>query len=307
MSGIRFTNPQPQFADDDGEILAGGSLTFMVSGSSTLATTYDDDDLEAGDANANPVVLDADGRPSVDIFLDPAVEYRCILKDADGVTIWDKDPLANGSIAAAIAAHNADPDAHQEATESVFGFTQYASQSETNTGTATDRAITPATLAGRTATETRAGVIEIATSAEVTTGTDTTRAVTPATLAAGFAAAFASAAETLTGTSTTKAITPGGFAGNKSLAASGYYKFPGGLIVQWGDEDSTSDNEEEFTFPTAFTTACYGVIVQRRTQGADDNPLFPSAATPPTTTKFYINREDAIDGSTPFYYLAWGV
>lgn len=307
MSGIRFQDPNPQFFDDDGDVLAGGSLTFYVTGTSTPATTYDDDDLDPGDANPNPIDLDADGRPSVDIFLDPAVVYRCVLKDANDATIWDKDPIAGGDINAAITAHNNDLSAHYAATESQRGFVELASQSEVNTGTDTARAVTPAGLANRTATETRAGVVELATTVEAAAGADTTRAVTPAGLAAFQTAAFASAAETLTGTSTTKAVTPGGFAGNKSLAASGYYKFPGGFIVQWGSEISSTDSEETFTFPTAFATACYGVIVQRRTQGADEEALFPLATEDPTTTQFKINRSDDIGGTSPFYYLAWGV
>ncbi len=306
MPGLRFVNPNPQFFDDDGDVLAGGSITFMISGTSTLTDTFDDDDLDPGDANVNPVPLDGDGRLSLDVFLDPAVVYRAVLKDANGATIWDKDPLPGADIAAAIAAHNADPDAHQEASESVFGFTQYASQSETNTGTATDRAITPATLAGRTATETRAGVIELATSAEVTTGTDAVRAVTPATLLAGLTATFASAAETLTGTSTTKAITPGGFSGNNLLAASGYYKFPEGFTIQWGTGTSSQDAAQTFTFPTAFATACYGVIVQR-TENNVVTPLMPSNSPAPTTTQFTINRDSGISDSVPFFYVAIGV
>src|SRR5216684_199082 len=51
--------------------------------------------------------------------------------------------------------------------------------------------------------------------------------------AAGVALGLASAATTLTGTNALQALTAAGFAGNKSLAANGYYKFPGGLIVQW--------------------------------------------------------------------------
>lgn len=182
MAGIRFSDPNPQFFDSNGDPLSGGSLTFYVTETTTQATTYSDADLTT--PNTNPVDLDADGRPETDVFLDPSVTYRGILKSAAGATIWDKDPLGGADITAAIAAHNEDADAHQLASESVAGFTEYASQTETNTGTATNRSITPATLAGRTATDARAGVIELATNAEVATGTDTARAVTPAGLAA---------------------------------------------------------------------------------------------------------------------------
>lgn len=70
-----------------------------------------------------------------------------------------------------------------DASETTKGIIELATQTETNTGTDTERAITPATLSGRAASETLAGVIELATQTEVNTGTDTTKAVTPATLA----------------------------------------------------------------------------------------------------------------------------
>ena len=66
-----------------------------------------------------------------------------------------------------------------QGSETAQGVLELATDAETQTGTDTARAITPANLAARTATETRTGVIEIATSAEMTTGTDDVRAVTP--------------------------------------------------------------------------------------------------------------------------------
>lgn len=66
------------------------------------------------------------------------------------------------------------------ATTDAQGVVELATTAETQTGSAADRAVTPAGLAATTATETRAGVVELATTAEATTGTDTARAVTPA-------------------------------------------------------------------------------------------------------------------------------
>ena len=70
------------------------------------------------------------------------------------------------------------------ASATVAGLVELATDAETQTGTDTARAITPANLAARTATETRTGIVELATTAEVVTGTDTARAVTPAGVAA---------------------------------------------------------------------------------------------------------------------------
>ena len=66
-----------------------------------------------------------------------------------------------------------------QATTTVLGLVFLATNAETQTGTDTNKAVTPASLSARTATETRTGIAEIATDAELTTGTDDTRIVTP--------------------------------------------------------------------------------------------------------------------------------
>ena len=66
-----------------------------------------------------------------------------------------------------------------DASETVKGIIELATNAEVQTGTDTVRAVTPAGLASRTATETRTGIAEIATAAEVSTGTDDARIVTP--------------------------------------------------------------------------------------------------------------------------------
>lgn len=56
----------------------------------------------------------------------------------------------------------------------------FATNAETQAGTATDKAVTPASLASRTATESRTGLAEIASSSEADAGSDNTRIMTPA-------------------------------------------------------------------------------------------------------------------------------
>jgi hypothetical protein len=71
-----------------------------------------------------------------------------------------------------------------QATETVAGIAELATQGQTNSGSNDTTIVTPLKLANRTATQSRAGVIEIATQGEVDAGVDDTRAVTPAKLAA---------------------------------------------------------------------------------------------------------------------------
>ena len=68
------------------------------------------------------------------------------------------------------------------ATSTVAGIVELADNTETQAGTSTSLAVTPAGLASLTSTDARSGLIELATNTETQTGTDTARAVTPAGL-----------------------------------------------------------------------------------------------------------------------------
>lgn len=86
-------------------------------------------------------------------------------------------------VASAIVSGTIDNARINQATSIVAGIVELADNTETQTGTDTVRAVTPAGLASRTANTDRAGIVELATSVETQTGTDTARAVTPAGLA----------------------------------------------------------------------------------------------------------------------------
>lgn len=85
----RLVNPDQQFFDDNGDPLAGGTLTFYVTGTTTDKDTFSDSGLTT--ANTNPLTLDAAGRAG-DVFMESGT-YRVILKDSNGNTIWDMDPV----------------------------------------------------------------------------------------------------------------------------------------------------------------------------------------------------------------------
>lgn len=89
---VRFRLPSDSLLNDNANPLAGGTLTFCATGTSTPLATYSDDGLVT--ANSNPITLDAAGRHG-DIFLQ-ALGYKVIVKDASGTTIKTMDPVAGG-------------------------------------------------------------------------------------------------------------------------------------------------------------------------------------------------------------------
>lgn len=72
---------------------------------------------------------------------------------------------------------------------------------------------------------------------------------------------LATAAEAIGGTDTLRAVTSAGLAAFKNLAASGYMKFPGGFIIQWGTA-SLASGGSTITLPIAYTTENFGVFTQ---------------------------------------------
>lgn len=90
MSGQRFALPYETVVGPTGAPLSGATLTFYLTGSSTLAETYADAGLTTG--NPNPVTALSNGRFG-DIFLDPSVTYKVVLQDGNGVPQWTADPV----------------------------------------------------------------------------------------------------------------------------------------------------------------------------------------------------------------------
>lgn len=81
----QIPNGKQQFFNGNGTPLAGGSVYFYQPGTLTPVTTYQDPALSI--ANANPVVLDANGMAP--IWGTEGQQFRQILKDSNGNTIWD--------------------------------------------------------------------------------------------------------------------------------------------------------------------------------------------------------------------------
>lgn len=196
-------SPKLQFFDASGNPLVGGKLYTYSAGTTSPLSTYTD---QTGTVAAqNPIVLDSRGECSV--WLSSA-KYKFKLTTSADVEVWTVDyvngsslvltdatglpltsgvtgilPIANGGTNASSAAQ-AFSNIKQAATTTTSGVVELATSAETQTGTDTTRAVTPAGMASVVASTTLPGLVELATDAEAQTGTDATRAITPASLLA---------------------------------------------------------------------------------------------------------------------------
>lgn len=83
-----------QFFDNNGDPLSGGKIYSYDAGTTTPRATYSTS--SGGSANANPIVLDAAGRPSsggspIEVWLDTGVLYKLVITDANGANILTYD------------------------------------------------------------------------------------------------------------------------------------------------------------------------------------------------------------------------
>ena len=84
-----------QFFTDNGVPLSGGLLYTYAAGTTTPETTYTDN--TGTTQNANPIVLDAAGRPPYEIWLTTNTTYKFVIKTSTNTLIgtYDNIPGAN--------------------------------------------------------------------------------------------------------------------------------------------------------------------------------------------------------------------
>jgi hypothetical protein len=100
MSGVVLVSPKNQFFDGTGAPLVSGTVTTYLAGTTTLATTYQDKALLT--ANTNPITLNARGECS--IWGETDNNYKWVVKDAQGATIYTEDNIPGTADVATIEA-----------------------------------------------------------------------------------------------------------------------------------------------------------------------------------------------------------
>lgn len=116
---------------------------------------------------------------------------------------------------------------------------------------------------------------------------------------------IASNAEAIAGTDTLKAVTPAAFASAKSLASSGYYKLPGGLIIQWGIS-GTASGTETITLPISFATM-YSFTATIYNGGNSGEVAKVDSYTSSTVTIKKIITNTLASSNSPAFWTAIGV
>lgn len=80
-----------QFFTDDGSVLSGGKIYTYAAGTTTPRTTYTSSSGIV--ANANPIILDSDGRLPNDLWLTAGLTYRLVVTDSTNVQIGSYDDI----------------------------------------------------------------------------------------------------------------------------------------------------------------------------------------------------------------------
>jgi hypothetical protein len=83
----RLLNQLPQYRIADGTLCSGGSLNFYTTGTTTPKNVYGEPALSTN--LGSTLTLNSSGQTAVDVWL--SGNYRVVLKDSAGSTIWTKD------------------------------------------------------------------------------------------------------------------------------------------------------------------------------------------------------------------------
>lgn len=85
------------------------------------------------------------------------------------------------------------------------------------------------------------------------------------------------------------------------LSANGYYKFPGGFIMQWGFVNTTATSYN-VVFPIAFPNVCpFAIAIDYAAADTGGIGTNIGIRTPPTTTQVGFSS-----AARPFYWMALG-
>lgn len=222
----RFAIPFALAFDAAGAIEPGAKLNFYVTLTTTRKDTYSDAPLSV--PNLNPVVADAGGRFG-SIFLGSG-DYKVVLTDANDVELWTADPVAKSGT--------------NNASTTVAGVIEIATEAEALVGTSTSLAIVPDTAVAMI----QQGFTFGATVGGTANAITVTPTILPVALAAGMKFTF-KATSTNTSTTTINYASLGVVAA-KVNGPSGATAMAGGEIVSGNTYEATYSASDSCWFIT---------------------------------------------------------
>jgi hypothetical protein len=93
---------------------------------------------------------------------------------------------------------------------------------------------------------------------------------------------------------------------NQSLGSSGYQKFPGGLIIQWGQAGSIGvDSKVTVTFPIPFPTACIGGFANNQSNATSGNTNLNAGTRAYTTSTMEVVNDGVTAGNHNWLALGY--
>ena len=88
-----------------------------------------------------------------------------------------------------------------------------------------------------------------------------------------------------------------------SITSSGYYVFPGGLIIQWGTASVAGNATSTLSFPMTFPNSCLVIFA---TFGATLSPnTYALGASPISTTQFNLRNTDSALHGTQWFAIGF--
>lgn len=91
----------------------------------------------------------------------------------------------------------------------------------------------------------------------------------------------------------------------QSLASNGWTELPNGLIIQWGRQYlAANSNNASVSFPKAFTTACFQVVITGEDNNTSRGDNFSLGESAPTTSTFRITN--GVNEGLYFRFIAIG-
>lgn len=290
---ILLTKLPPQFFDDNGDLLSGGTLESYEAGTTNPQNMFSDG---SGTVLGTSVTLDSRGEiPTVKlIWGEVGLDYKLVLKDSADTEIWTIDNIVTdeGILTFAdqitINVPTSKPPfvLNSLAQDQVVTGLNADKVDGADVGTDTGQLVLKEDILGilTAATESASGKIEIATQDETDAGTDDNRAITPEKLAAY----------------SELAINKG-----HDIKQEGHYYLPaetGGdhLLVNWGKVTSSG----AVTFDEAFPSICFGVA---GSVSSDEDKIFlpQSVSNSGFTARVWDTSSQSLVASTA-YWIAWG-